>query len=236
MKTHPTIGAAIAAVIKDTSEIQQTGKNSFHKYNYATDYDVTSGVRRAMGANGVACLLHKVDNVTETDIGKQKRWVARFVFRYIHAGGPDFARSVCYAGGQANDEKAPLKALTSAKKYSHLVTFTIASSLDPEKDPPAESAATSRPTWEAEKAPTTQGEREARPTSRELAGFAPKTAPAPTKEEWHKAFDRLRISAADRLPFADKLFAPKRREEWDAIDLLQLTTMTAEQAREKGAK
>lgn len=210
---HKTLTSAIAGVIRDTGNVQQTGENKYHGYFYATDYDITKECHAAMGKNGVSCVLHEIKRSEFIERGKNStEFRGLFVFHYHWSGGDDYLRSVCWGVGRSNDEKAPLKALTSAKKYSHLVTFTIASHLDPEKDPPeVETLAPPAP------APT-----KPQKSARERAGLVLKSNEKPSSHDWTALFKEKGLPPADFKVFGLGFFSGRDSKSLTADDYRKL--------------
>ena len=207
---HENISSAIAAIIGETKEVQQTGKVSTGRisYPYASDFDIVKAVRKSMSKHGVVCVLNRVE-----ELSTEKEWRGRFTFHYHHAGGPDFLESQVITAGRSTDEKGCLKAITAAKKYSHLITFTIASSLDPEEDEN-----------KASRIETKEPERVRLPSARERAGTDFSLTPTEklSTRDWSDLFGKKGVPKNDFTLFREKFFEGRPLSSLTAQDFRKL--------------
>ena len=160
----------IAAVTAAVSRIPKNGKNTFHNYKYATESDITDGLRELLAGHGLAFLPPSViswerDETAETKGGPRTRVQLQFALGCCDTG--EVFSSIVWGEGQDGGDKGFYKAYTGAVKYFLMKTFLIATGDDPEQDAPRTNGQTSY-----------QPERQAAPTKR-----AQPTPPA-TKRTW----------------------------------------------------
>ena len=148
----------IAAVTAAVSRIPKNGKNTFHNYKYATESDITDGLRELLAGHGLAFLPPSViswerDETAETKGGPRTRVQLQFALGCCDTG--EVFSSIVWGEGQDGGDKGFYKAYTGAVKYFLMKTFLIATGDDPEQDAPRTNGQTSY-----------QPERQAAPTKR----------------------------------------------------------------------
>jgi hypothetical protein len=113
--------------------IPKTGRNEFHKYDYATEADIVQSVRAGM-AKRKLMLIPSVKSTEWKELGKQRLCTLTVAFT-VHDGdsGESMTFDVLGEGTDAGD-KATYKALTGATKYALLKLFLIPTGDDPERD------------------------------------------------------------------------------------------------------
>lgn len=120
--------------------VAKTGHNAFHKYDYATESDITAAVRGFMASEGVFMIttIAKIDwEMVETRSDKRERFCtisAHFIF--YDADSPEKIEFDGVGQGQDPGDKAAFKALTGAVKYGLLKSFLIPTGNDPEEASP----------------------------------------------------------------------------------------------------
>ena len=152
----------IAAVTAAVSRIPKNGFNSFHRYKYATESDITDGLRELLTANGLAFLPPSVLAYERTSTQKKDgspgddltRVQMQFELGCADTG--EVYSSIMWGEGQDSGDKGFYKAYTGAVKYFLMKTFLIATGDDPEQDPQprATETATYQPRQSAPQAAT----------------------------------------------------------------------------------
>jgi len=132
--------AAVMAVIE---HVPKNGRNEFHKYDYATEADIVSAVRKEMAAQELMLIpsVEKIDwRTVKSARGDQQ--IATLTVRFTLTDGREKQEFVVLGEGQDSGDKATYKAMTGALKYALLKLFLIPTGDDPEADddPPAKPA------------------------------------------------------------------------------------------------
>jgi hypothetical protein len=165
-----TLIRKLADIMGEVERVPKSGRNEFHRYDYATEADIAAAVRSGMAKRAVM-LIPSVRNTEWTELptksGKMRLCTLTVDFT-LHDGdsGETLTYTVLGEGSDSGD-KATYKALTGAEKYALLKIFLIPTGDDPENDarhPPPPVAGTK--------------------TAELRARLAAKTARAP-KEEHH---------------------------------------------------
>lgn len=117
--------------------IPKTGRNEFHKYDYATEADITAAVRIEMARRQLMLTPSVVDSKAEL-IGEKKNRLVTIRVRYTLEDGESGEQRTFDMLGEGSDslDKAFYKAMTGATKYAVLKLFLIPTGDDPEKDEP----------------------------------------------------------------------------------------------------
>lgn len=146
MTTEPNAKAMlyrkIAAVAAAVSRIPKNGENTFHRYKYATESDITDGLRDLLNTNGLAFLPPSViswerDEIADNPkIGPRTRVQVQFALGCADTG--ETYTTVLWGEANDNADKGFYKAYTGAVKYYLMKTFLIATGDDPEQDPPSQ--------------------------------------------------------------------------------------------------
>ena len=140
------IKARIEAM-KQIHGVGKTGRNSFHNYDYASDFDVLTAVRGPVTESGLYLEMWPED-ISEDKFGNM--WV-RFAMQWQHESG-EVAEPVPWYGiandrdrNGRNGDKWFNKAATAAEKYFFLKQFHIPAGkdFDPDAAAPDQSAAPS---------------------------------------------------------------------------------------------
>jgi len=130
----------IAAVAAAVSRIPKNGRNEFHRYNYATESDITDGLRELLNANGLAFLPPSViswerdEAADNPKIGPRTRVQVQFALGCADTG--ETFTTILWGEANDNADKGFYKAYTGAVKYYLMKTFLIATGDDPEQDHP----------------------------------------------------------------------------------------------------
>lgn len=130
--------AAVAQVMKQVQYIQETGKNKFHGYNYASDEDLLKSLQPAMAEAGLSLtpmrMAHTVTEHTPDNKGKAQ-WRTDLTATYLlaHTGGGWMTVETIGCGVDGED-KGAYKAMTGALKYALRCTFLVPTGQDAERD------------------------------------------------------------------------------------------------------
>lgn len=130
----------IAAVTAAISRIPKNGKNTFHNYRYATESDITDGLRDLLQEHGLAFLPPSVIAWERSETTKKNgergddltRVQLQFGLACTETG--EVFTSAFWGEGQDGGDKGFYKAYTGAVKYFLMKTFLIATGDDPEQD------------------------------------------------------------------------------------------------------
>lgn len=211
------ITAALHQVMSTVGYVQKTGRNDFHKYNYAGEADLLEKLRPAMLDAGLL-LLPSVEYVSPLD--EHGIVTVKVAYTLAHKDGdvwPDKLYAAGSGGGKNSkggvDDKGVYKAITGANKYLLFKLFQIATGDDPEDDEnTAPSHSQARQTGNSNAPP---------PSTRQTApaaGRAPEAAvsrlPAAIKSmQENKSVDALRRWWRDAQVKVDR-FEPADRDEF----------------------
>jgi hypothetical protein len=128
----------LAEVMKQVKYIQKTGYNSFHKYKYATESDVTEAVREQLAKLNVI-MIPSVKSCTNrphtTSKGNTEYIVTVEVdFTFYDGDSSETIVLTSFGEGQDSGDKGVYKAITGAVKYALMKAFMIPTGDDPEAD------------------------------------------------------------------------------------------------------
>lgn len=128
----------LAEVMGEVERVAKSGRNEFHRYDYATEADIVASVRGAMAARHLM-LVPDVEDIqwgkVERKNGSPDRLATLRVRFTVLDGDSGESHSFTVLGeGQDPGDKATYKALTGATKYALLKLFLIPTGDDPEND------------------------------------------------------------------------------------------------------
>lgn len=135
----PNLYERIHSVMTEIETIKKTGRNEFHKYDYATEADFVHALRPLFKKNGLVVIPRLVGDirydVQQTDKGPNYLTTIQMEFTLVNIHNPE-ERCSSIVGGQGQDkgDKGIYKAITGAKKYWAALNFFVATGDDPEKD------------------------------------------------------------------------------------------------------
>lgn len=224
-KDRATLYKKIAAVTAAVSRIPKNGENTFHRYRYATESDITDGLRALLHDNGLAFLPPSViawerdETIDNPKLGPRTRVLVQFAIGCTETG--EVFTAQLWGEGQDTSDKGFYKAYTGAVKYFLMKTFLIATGDDPEQDsrqpePPRPARAPAERAAGNGHAPRNPTEAEQRffgryseaiggadwaAVQRYLASRAPKPT---TIEGWIAAAETVRAKAAARTPLPEE--------------------------------
>lgn len=129
MSELKSIYSKLGKVMSQVSRVPKNGYNSFHKYNYATESDLTESIRPILLEAGLAFFSNVLDQERDGEFTKVKM---EFTLADIETG--EILKSVYWGEGQDKGDKGLYKAYTGATKYFLMKTFLIPTGDDPEAD------------------------------------------------------------------------------------------------------
>lgn len=122
---YKKIGKVMSAVVR----VPKNGYNSFHKYNYTTESDLTESIRPILQEAGLAFFSNVLEQEREGEFTKVKM---EFTLADMDSG--EVIKSTYWGEGQDKGDKGLYKAYTGATKYFLMKTFLIPTGDDPEAD------------------------------------------------------------------------------------------------------
>lgn len=224
----------LAEVMGEVHRIPKSGRNDFHKYDYATEADIVEAVRGGMAQRGLV-LVPSVEKMEWADLAGGKQRLCTLTVRFTVIDGETDSRLDFVAIGQGSDagDKATYKAMTGAVKYALLKLFLIPTGDDPE----------------AEKTPPAQGQRAAPKEASAKKATPPPATPKPSAAEVEaeklRNLRRKRIwNRAQALGFdldhfkkwvLAELGADMPSQDWTDAQIQRLEGSLADAERVKGA-
>jgi hypothetical protein len=150
-KARALLYKKIADVTAAVSRIPKNGENTFHRYKYATESDITDGLRDLLQKHGLAFLPPSViawerSETTKKD-GNRGDDLTRVQMQFGLActeTGEVFS-AMFWGEGQDGGDKGFYKSYTGAVKYFLMKTFLIATGDDPEQDSGRQAQTAQRP-------------------------------------------------------------------------------------------
>jgi hypothetical protein len=128
------LAAALAQVVGAMNRVPKNGRNSFHKYDYATESDIMDAVRAELAKVGVA-IFPSVGEVKVGEADPKDRLgpvtTVELLVTFVHESG-EAMTTRWYGQGQDKTDKGYYKAYTGAMKYCLLKTFLMSTGDDPE--------------------------------------------------------------------------------------------------------
>lgn len=129
MSDKKTIYAKIAKVMSQVERVPKNGYNNFHKYEYATESDLTEAIRPILQEAGLAFFSTVIEQERDGEFTKAKM---EFTLADVETG--ETLTSTYWGEGQDKGDKGLYKAYTGAVKYFLMKTFLIPTGDDPEAD------------------------------------------------------------------------------------------------------
>lgn len=139
----------LAEVMAAVERIPKRGHNQHFNYDFATESDITAGIRKEMAARSLI-MTPDVQSVSWREIPTKSavQTLACLMVRFtVYDGESGQSLSFVVPGeGQDSGDKCIPKAMTSALKYALLKLFMLPTGDDPERDDkPTPAKATTRP-------------------------------------------------------------------------------------------
>lgn len=129
MTESKSIYKKISQVMSQVNRVPKNGYNSFHKYNYATESDLTESIRPILIEAGLAFFTTVLEQNREGEFTKVK-----MEFTLVDIDTGETLKSTYWGEGQDKGDKGLYKAYTGATKYFLMKTFLIPTGDDPEGD------------------------------------------------------------------------------------------------------
>ena len=129
MTENKSIYKKISQVMSQVNRVPKNGYNSFHKYNYATESDLTESIRPILIEAGLAFFTTVLEQNREGEFTKVK-----MEFTLVDLDTGETLKSTYWGEGQDKGDKGLYKAYTCATKYFLMKTFLIPTVVDPEGD------------------------------------------------------------------------------------------------------
>ena len=154
MNKSETTSAIVGALIKARGSIKpagKSGKNTFDRYDYATELDWHDAVVPALLAHGLTLSFSiteiiNLDDRTTKNGGTEHAVEVHGDVTLLHESGEWLQVGVA-GQGQDRADKAIYKAMTGAKKYGYACLFALPTTDDPEKsEPPSAKQPLKKPT------------------------------------------------------------------------------------------
>ncbi len=134
-----SLAKKMASVMASLTRVRKGGRNDFHKYDYATESDITDMVRQAMAEQGVAVfvsVLSAKSEPIENSRRAEKLTTVELDVTYV-CGETGASYSTRWQGqGTDSGDKGYYKAYTGAMKYALSKTFLLSFGDDPEQEEP----------------------------------------------------------------------------------------------------
>ena len=118
--------------------IEKRGYNKFHRYNYATESDVSEKVREVLVEQNVMMLPDVIEHTTREHVNQKgnTEYIATVKVKFTFIDGETGEELSIHSIGEGQDsgDKAVYKAITGATKYALMKAFMIPTGDDPEAD------------------------------------------------------------------------------------------------------
>jgi len=127
---------ALARVLSQVRRVPKNGRNTFHKYDYTTESDLTDFLRPLLADAGLTIIPEIVNYISSPVADKKDTNTAtvQMAFRILHAESGDVLGPFGWYG-EARDtggDKGLYKAITGSVKYFLFKTFLVSTGDDPE--------------------------------------------------------------------------------------------------------
>jgi len=193
---HPTLPAAICAVMADVGTVRMTGKlpvgygRDAKEVNIASIADIAGALQPILARHGVAMIPAEMD-WSATVHGKTKSGIdmhrvdVRVTYCLHHADSDQTITLQSVGQGTDTGDKAAYKAMTGAQKYAHRLTFHLPTEHDPDQH---QSVETSSSAPQQRRAPASSDTKAPLPSSSQRASGNGVIDAAQRKRIWATAF------------------------------------------------
>ncbi len=125
-------------IMQEVTHIPKHGFNTFHKYHYATETDVSSALSKALVKYKVfmfSSVLERECKTYQTRTNKEAFLITvKLAVTFIDAESGESFTGTFFGDGSDPDDKGLYKAITGAEKYALMKTFLVATGSDPEQE------------------------------------------------------------------------------------------------------
>lgn len=122
------------AILDDFEYMKKAGTNTFSKYTYLMERQVTEQLKKLCSIHKVFTHVVSQKEVLKYDLNKNIISEVEVVLRYVCTETGQFITSVGMGKGADTLDKDMNKAITAAIKYIHMKNFNIPTGDDPEAD------------------------------------------------------------------------------------------------------
>lgn len=138
MSKEKNVYQRIHAVMTEIETIAKTGRNTFHKYDYATEADYVKALRPLFNTHGLVVIPNVMPESVRVIVAGEKadNFLTTAVMRFtiVNIDKPEEKVEASVIGqGQDKGDKGAYKLMTGAKKYFAALTFMVATGDDSEK-------------------------------------------------------------------------------------------------------
>jgi len=142
--TQSKIALKMAEVALECGYVQKDGKNTYHKYKYASAEAVLKKVNKALGERKIAVSSRAslpYFRVLETD---KNLAVVHLTLTFVDGESGETHVVEGMGSGVDSGDKAVMKATTAAHKYAYATALVMSWGDDPEADPPTDTPTTKK--------------------------------------------------------------------------------------------
>lgn len=158
MTEAKSLAGKLVEIMAEVETVAKRGKNEFHKYDYATESDISAAIRKHLIERKLLILPRVSKWATMDKPGDKGQLVYVDMVFTIHDAESGEAMDFPWLGcGEDKGDKGLYKSYTGAEKYFLLKLFLIPTGDDPERDDPKKKAEAKKPEPKGEtpKAPQT---------------------------------------------------------------------------------
>ena len=128
-KKEPGLYRKLADITKEIGKVEKKGYNSFHKYHYVTESDLTDVIRDKLSSRGIV-IVPSLKSVQHDDT----LTTATMTFTFVDSETGEREECVWAGTGDDKGDNGLYKAYTGSLKYFLMKMFLISQGDDPEGD------------------------------------------------------------------------------------------------------
>ena len=139
-----TLIPKLVKVLGEITRLKKTGRNDFHKYDYATEADILDAVRSKLSDNGIFIFTSQ-ESVSNREVkridknNQEKISISTSVkMKHTFTDGSGYFEVFSFGESEDTGDKGLYKAVTGAMKYFISKNFLISTGDDPETGSPEE--------------------------------------------------------------------------------------------------